>query len=90
MALSPLSPLPPTASLRKDHNIIVRITEAKNLPPDCMDMYAVIRVDNDVANQFKTRTIWRSRTPFWDEESDFNLGKTFNDVYSTLLDLTAN
>ena len=39
------------SSLRRDHSIVVRVVEARQLPADCQDTYCVIRIDNNTAEQ---------------------------------------
>ena len=40
-----------TASLRKDHNILLRVIEARKLPNDCQDTYCIVRIDNHYDSQ---------------------------------------
>ena len=70
--------------LRKDHRIVVKISEGKNLPTDAQDAHCVIRIDDQVATQVKTKTVWRNRNPFWDEEYEFTLSNSFKQVIGTL------
>ena len=51
-----------TSGLRRDHSILVRVVEARQLPVDCQDAYCVLRIDNNVADQVRPPARTGTRT----------------------------
>jgi hypothetical protein len=49
-----------TGGLRRDHNIVVRVVEARQLPADCQDTYCIVRIDNRTAEQVREPTCTHS------------------------------
>jgi len=65
--------------LRREWSLSLKLHEAKELVGDVIhgcDPYASVVIDNH--EEFKTKTVWNTKEPVWDQDCFFELKKTFS------------